>query len=100
MPRSLTLFTTLLAAFQILLLRYTGQADFCIGSPVANRGRSDMGKYIGWMIGLYVLAKVLEQLDSEIYAAGNLLSGHSLKHVAAALAAAALLAGLYRRRHA
>ncbi len=65
---------------------------------LANRGKSDLGRYIAWMIGLYVLAKVFEQFDDEIYAAGNLLSGHSLKHVAAALAAAALLAGLYRSR--
>ncbi len=64
---------------------------------LARRNKSDLGKYIAAMIGLYVLAKVFEHFDDEIYAAGNLLSGHSLKHLAAALAAAALLAGLHRR---
>jgi amino acid adenylation domain-containing protein len=32
-----TLFMTLLAAYQTLLSRYTGQEDFCVGWPVANR---------------------------------------------------------------
>ena len=32
-----TLFMTLLAAFQTLLHRYTGQDDIVVGSPIANR---------------------------------------------------------------
>ncbi|MEO7332160.1 MAG: amino acid adenylation domain-containing protein, partial [Minicystis sp.] len=32
-----TLFMTLLAAFDVLLHRYTGQGDFMVGSPIANR---------------------------------------------------------------
>ena len=32
-----TLFMTLLAAFKVLLHRYTGQADFAVGTPVASR---------------------------------------------------------------
>ena len=35
-----TLFMTLLAAFQTLLYRYTGQDDIVIGSPIANRNRA------------------------------------------------------------
>ena len=34
---------TLLAAFQALLARYTGQDDVVVGSPVANRTRGDRG---------------------------------------------------------
>src|SRR5262249_29950349 len=34
-----TLFMTLLAAFQTLLYRYTGQTDILVGTPVANRNR-------------------------------------------------------------
>ena len=34
-----TLFMTLLAAFQLLLSRYSGQPDICIGTPIANRRR-------------------------------------------------------------
>jgi hypothetical protein len=37
-------------------------------------------------VGFYVLAKVLEALDKQIYALGHLISGHTLKHLAAALA--------------
>src|SRR6185369_11939525 len=35
--RGVTLFMTLLTAFQALLYRYTGQVDFAQGSPIANR---------------------------------------------------------------
>ncbi len=37
-----TLFMTLLAAFQTLLYRYTQQEDITIGSPIANRNRSEL----------------------------------------------------------
>src|SRR5262249_28731674 len=37
-----TLFMTLLAAFQTLLYRYTGQEDVVVGSPIANRNRSEI----------------------------------------------------------
>jgi hypothetical protein len=36
-----TLFMTLLAVFQTLLYRYTGQADINIGTPIANRNRAE-----------------------------------------------------------
>src|SRR5207245_512429 len=36
-----TLFMTLLAAFNVLLYRYTGQNDILIGSPVANRRHAE-----------------------------------------------------------
>jgi hypothetical protein len=49
-------------------------------------------KYSGtryWIVAgvLYALAKVFEFTDEAIYSAGNLLSGHTLKHLAAAAAA-------------
>src|SRR6185369_4893274 len=37
-----TLFMTLLAAFQALIHRYTGQPDILVGSPTAGRDRADM----------------------------------------------------------
>ena len=45
-----------------------------------------------WVIAaaLYALAKLFEFYDSEIYSAGSILSGHTLKHVAAATACFAL----------
>ena len=36
-----TLFMTLLAAFQVLLAKYSGQDDVVVGSPAANRGRAE-----------------------------------------------------------
>lgn len=54
---------------------------------------------IWWAIAFYVLAKLLEHFDGAIYAAlAGGVSGHSLKHVAAAAGMAALLAGLRGRR--
>ena len=42
-----TLFMLLLAAFQTLLQRYTGQDDFIVGTPVANRNQSELEGMIG-----------------------------------------------------
>ncbi|MEX0267856.1 amino acid adenylation domain-containing protein [Leptolyngbyaceae cyanobacterium UHCC 1019] len=50
-----TLFMTLLAAFQTLLHRYTGQPDIAIGSPIANRHRSELEGLIGFLVNSLVL---------------------------------------------
>ncbi len=50
-----TLFMTLLAAFQTLLHRYTGQEDIAIGSPIANRHRSELEGLIGFLVNSLVL---------------------------------------------
>ncbi len=50
-----TPFMTLLAAFQTLLCRYSGQDDFAIGSPVANRNRAELEGLIGYFINMLVL---------------------------------------------
>jgi amino acid adenylation domain-containing protein len=50
-----TLFMTLLAAFKVLLHRYTGQDDICIGSPIANRNRAEIEKLIGFFVNSLVL---------------------------------------------
>src|SRR5579859_188760 len=42
-----TLFMTLLAAFQTLVFRYTGQTDCVVGSPLANRSRMETERLIG-----------------------------------------------------
>ena len=41
---------------------------------------------LGGVVGLYVLAKLLESFDRRIFAIGHLMSGHTLKHIAAGLA--------------
>lgn len=66
---------------------------------IARRTHSDLGIYIAWMILFYTAAKLAEHYDDEIFAFGNLLSGHSLKHVFAALAPASLLVCLWRRQN-
>jgi amino acid adenylation domain-containing protein len=50
-----TLFMTLLAAFQVLLHRYTGQDDIAIGSPVANRTRSELEGLIGFFVNSLIM---------------------------------------------
>jgi len=48
--------------------------------------RYTRGADVYWVFAAYVIAKILELLDREVLAFGNLVSGHSLKHIAAAVA--------------
>ncbi|HEX6715819.1 MAG TPA: condensation domain-containing protein, partial [Pyrinomonadaceae bacterium] len=50
-----TLFMTLLAAFQVLLSRYTGQKDIVVGSDIANRNISATQSVIGFFVNQIVL---------------------------------------------
>ncbi|MHC5729543.1 MAG: condensation domain-containing protein, partial [Nostoc sp.] len=50
-----TLFMTMLAAFQTLLYRYTQQEDITVGSPIANRNRSELEGLIGFFVNSLVL---------------------------------------------
>ncbi|WP_255484094.1 condensation domain-containing protein, partial [Rhodanobacter sp. A1T4] len=50
-----TLFMTLYAAFNVLLARYSGQSDICIGTPIANRNRSEVEGLVGIFINTLVL---------------------------------------------
>jgi hypothetical protein len=50
-----TLFMLLLAAFQTLLFRYTGQEDLVVGTDVANRNRIETEGLIGFFINHLVL---------------------------------------------
>ncbi|MBG1271672.1 non-ribosomal peptide synthetase [Nostoc sp. WHI] len=50
-----TLFMTLLAAFKTLLYRYTHQEDIALGSPIANRNRSEIEGIIGFFVNSLVL---------------------------------------------
>jgi non-ribosomal peptide synthetase component F len=47
-----TMFMTLLAAYQLLLYRLTGQDDLCVGSPVAGRDRVEIEGLIGSFLNL------------------------------------------------
>jgi amino acid adenylation domain-containing protein len=50
-----TLFMTLLAAFQTLLYRYTGQRDISVGTPIAGRGRPEVEDLIGFFVNTLVM---------------------------------------------
>jgi len=45
-----TLFMTMLAGFNVLLHRYSGQQDIIIGSPISNRPHSETEKLIGFFL--------------------------------------------------
>jgi hypothetical protein len=56
-------------------------------------------RYVVWMIGWYGLSKLLEHFDGEIFdLLGHAVSGHTLKHLAAALATLVVLQMLLARR--
>ena len=50
-----TLFMTLLAAFQTLLARYSGQDDILVGTPIAGRTRAELEGLIGFFANTLVL---------------------------------------------
>jgi amino acid adenylation domain-containing protein len=50
-----SLFMTLLAAFQLILYRYTGQKDILVGSPIAGRNRTEIENLIGFFVNTLVL---------------------------------------------
>ena len=50
-----TLFMTLLAAFGVLLHRYTAETDIVIGTPVANRNRKELEPLIGFFVNTLAL---------------------------------------------
>jgi amino acid adenylation domain-containing protein len=55
-----TPYMILLAAFQALLHRYTGQEDIVLGSPVAGRGRASLEKVIGLFVNMLALRTKLD----------------------------------------
>jgi amino acid adenylation domain-containing protein len=50
-----TLFMTMLAAFALMLHRYTGQDDIVVGSPIANRNRAEVEQLIGFFVNTLVM---------------------------------------------
>ncbi len=50
-----TPYMVLLAAFQVLLHRYTGQDDLAVGTPIANRNRVEVEPLIGFFVNTLVM---------------------------------------------
>ena len=59
--------------------------------------RYTRGNDIYWVFAGYVVAKLLETFDRQLYELGHIASGHSLKHLAAAVAALLVCRMLYLR---
>jgi hypothetical protein len=63
-----------------------------------HRSRYAGTEYLGAALAAYAAAKGLETADAGVFALGNIVSGHTLKHVAAAGAVACIAAMLRARR--
>ena len=59
-----TLFMSLLAAFDVLLWRYSGQQDIVVGTPIANRRPAEVEELIGLFFNTLVLRVALEGEES------------------------------------
>uniref|UniRef100_UPI001D01794F condensation domain-containing protein n=1 Tax=Nisaea nitritireducens TaxID=568392 RepID=UPI001D01794F len=59
-----TLFMTLLAAFKVLLHRYSGQEDILVGSPIANRTQAESEELVGFFVNTLVMRSTIERAQS------------------------------------
>jgi hypothetical protein len=59
--RGATLYMTLLAAFQVLLHRYTQEEDVLVGSPTAGRGAAALADVVGYFVNPLVLRSDLSE---------------------------------------
>ncbi len=53
--QGVTLFMTLLAAFKVLLFRYTGQTDISVGTAIAGRQQQELERLIGFFVNTLAL---------------------------------------------
>jgi hypothetical protein len=60
--------------------------------------RYTRGSDFAAVVGFYVLAKILEETDRSVFALGHIVSGHTLKHLAAAAASYWILRMLQKRK--
>lgn len=76
------------------LVQFGGMA-LVLTLALATPMRGAVGLKLGWVIFFYAVAKAFELADHQVYeASGQLISGHSLKHLVAALAGLPVLAAL------
>lgn len=59
-----TVYMVLLAAYQLLLHRYTGQADLLVGTPLAGRGRPEFERVVGYCMNPVAIRSQLEGGES------------------------------------
>lgn len=77
-----TLFMTLVATFQVLLYRYTGQEEILVGSPSSGRGSAEFARTIGYFVNPLVLRARLspERSFSEFLAETRLTTLAAFEH--------------------
>jgi hypothetical protein len=68
-----------------------------VALAVTHPSRYTRGAAIYGVFAAYVLAKVFEHFDGELLAVGGIVSGHSVKHVAAAIGALIVCHMLWKR---
>jgi amino acid adenylation domain-containing protein len=76
---AVTLFTVLMAAYQVLLAKYTSQDDIIIGTPVSGRNRMEIEPLIGFFLNILAIRtdlsgepsflEVLRQLKTVVFGA-------------------------------
>ncbi|WP_300665252.1 non-ribosomal peptide synthetase [Fluviicola sp.] len=59
-----TLFTVMLAAYNVLLFRYTDRTDLPVGIPAANRNRPELEELIGFFTNTLVVRSQFHETDS------------------------------------
>src|SRR5215213_855724 len=64
MEQRVTLYMLLLAAFDVLLYRYTGEKDVVVGTPIANRLNPEVEGLIGFFVNTLVLRVKVEPGES------------------------------------
>ena len=61
---------TLMAAFKVILMRYSGQEDVSVGTPIANRTRREVEGLIGFFVNTLVMRTDLSG-ESEFQGVGQ-----------------------------
>jgi amino acid adenylation domain-containing protein len=61
-----TLFMTLLAAFNVLLNKYSGQSDVCVGSPIAGRQQEELEDLIGFFVNTLAMRSEVKNEETFI----------------------------------
>ncbi len=64
LEQNATLFMILIAAYNLLLYRYTGQDDLIVGTPIAGRPHRDLEELIGFFVNTLVIRTKLSFEES------------------------------------
>ena len=75
-----------------------GSIAAIVAIVILFRSRYTRGSYIFGVLAIYAAAKATEALDAQLYTLGQIVSGHTLKHLLAAAALCWLLRMLQLRR--